>query len=427
MSRVPSDAHPSTGERLRAELDFITELCKIVASNSELQPILDAIVKKTTTMFRAEEGSIRLAKKDEDAVVNLETIERYRLDGIESGSWPTDIARNVMGYLTYKGEPCASADLVDDTRFSSLRGIDTRIRSMLAVPLKVDDRFTGMLAVTSSKPGRQWTTDEIQLLAIVGSYSAYVIDQARLRIDEREREKELATATIIQQSMLPPTPLHIGPWEIAGRVVPARHVGGDAFDYFPISDSQAVIVIADVSGKGVPAALMTSSVQASIRARCDGRTPIPTVLTSVNDHVVRSGNGKFVTMFVAELDADRNLLRYTRAGHNYPMLRRRDGTIEELKIGGFPLGWFEQATYEQGECSFAPGDSLLLYSDGITDQENRGRQVWGEEELSKVWRTVGGEPPRDAIGRVFAAVNAYRGNADQSDDMTLLVIGSPTS
>src|SRR5258707_7863056 len=165
-----------------------------------------------------------------------------------------------------RAEPLASPDLINDPRFSSLRQVETSIRSVLAVPLKVDNRYTGMLAVTTRKPGRQWSQDEIQLLSIVAANSAGVIEQARLKIEAEEKrrlqdrqkllERELDTARGIQMSLLPSRPLPLGGWEIVGRVVPARQVGGDAFDFFTLANGRAGIAIADVSGKGIPAALL---------------------------------------------------------------------------------------------------------------------------------------------------------------------------
>src|SRR5262249_8511612 len=156
---------PSNGaspERMRAELNFMYELCQVVASNSELQPILDWIVQKTTHMFEADEGSIRLLDEGE-TTPTLRTLIRKEQPGIQSGSWPQAISMNVMGFLMARGEPLATPDLKNDPRFPALRQVETRFRSVLAVPLKADNRFTGMLAVTAGTPGRNWTRDQTEL------------------------------------------------------------------------------------------------------------------------------------------------------------------------------------------------------------------------------------------------------------------------
>jgi sigma-B regulation protein RsbU (phosphoserine phosphatase) len=153
-----------------------------------------------------------------------------------------------------------------------------------------------------------------------------------------------------------------------GRVLPARQVGGDAFDYFALEGGRFAVAIADVSGKGVPASLLMANVQASVRAFCDGRTSIPEAISHVNTGVARSASGKFITLFYGEIDPAAGVLRYVNAGHNYPLVRRRNGTLAELQAGGLPLGILDGATYEAGECELVPGDSLLLY----IDRDHRG-------------------------------------------------------
>lgn len=434
MSIPPLSAATPNAMRLMAELEFINELCGVVASSTELQPILDWIVQKTTVMFRADEGSIRLLGPETENVPSLRTVVRKEATGLVSGSWPPNIANQVMGYLMIHGDPLATPDLLADTRFPGLKGVDTRLRSVLAVPLKVDNRFTGMLAVTQASAGRQWKTDEIQLLSIVASNSASVIEQARLRVEaeakkrleqENERmERELNLARDIQMGLLPSQPLRVGPWEACGRLVAARQVGGDAFDYFAIGEDRMGLAIADVSGKGVPAALLMSSMLATLRAFCDGRLPIPEAIHHLNQSVVRTvSGGKFVTLFYAELHAHSGLLRYVNAGHNYPLLRRADGTLVELSEGGLPVGIMEHAPYAQGEARLGPGDALLLFSDGITEALDGQRREFGDERLQALWRGLAPSTPFAAIDQVMTQVGQFRGAAEQNDDMTVVVAG----
>ncbi len=417
-------------KRLIAVLQFLAELGQVVASNTEMQPILDWIVSKTTAMLGADEGSIRLVDPGPDAGGG-QTFIKKQAAGHQSGSWPRPIAMSVMGYLIHQGDHLASPDLLADDRFSGLRGLESRVRSILAVPLKIENHVTGLLAVTQAHPGRNWNAGEIQLLSIVAGNSAGVIEQARLRAEalekqrleeERRRlERELDLARDIQMSFLPSRALRIGGWEVIGRVVPARQVGGDAFDYFMVEGGRLCFAIADVSGKGVPAALLMSNVQASLRAFCDGRQTVPDAIRHINQSVARSANGKFITLFYGELEPD-GRLRYTNAGHNYPLLRRGDGSVEELREGGLPLGLFEDADYRQGETRLAPGDGLLLYSDGISEAIDLRGQEFGEDRLAGLWKAFRGRAPGEAIDLVMTEVERFRGAAAQSDDMTLVVL-----
>ncbi len=432
MTVPPIGTTTPNAVRLMAELEFINELCRVVASNTELQPILDWIVHKTTDMFRADEGSIRLLGPESSTALTLKTLIRKESPGISSGSWPPAIANNVMGFLMLNDEPLATPDLLADPRFPGLRGVDTRIRSVIAVPLKVDNRFTGMLAVTQVEAGRQWKADEVQLLSIVASNSASVIEQARLRVEALEKlrleeqtrrmERELNLARDIQLGLLPSQPLRLGSFEVCGRLVAARQVGGDAFDYFPLGEDRVALAIADVAGKGVPAALMMSSMLATLRAFCNGRWPIPEAIHQLNQSVVRTATGgKFVTLFYGELDAASGVLRYVNAGHNYPLLRRADGSLVELGEGGLPLGIMENTPYAQGEARLEPGDGLLLFSDGITEALDGLGREYGDERLQALWRGHEGADPGATIETVMSDVTGFRGGAVQSDDMTLVV------
>ena len=428
----------STPQRnLQAELNFLSELCQVVASNTELRPILDWIVQKTTGLLSADEGSIKLLGPDSGAPT-AKTLVRKHSPGLDSGSWELPIVTSVMGYLLHKGESLVSPDLLDDDRFPGIRRTASRVRAVLAVPLRVENRVTGMLAVTNRAPGRQWTNDEVQLLTIVATNSAGVIEQARLRVEavekkrleeeNRRMEQELNLARDIQMSLVPSAPLIGGPWEVHGKVVPARQVGGDYYDYFPLGGGRFGITIADVSGKGVPAALLMSNVQASLRAFCNGDREITEALRQVNRSVARSASGgKFITLFYGEVDFERGLLRFTNAGHNYPMLRRSDGSIEELQEGGLLLGLFEDAEYRRGEVRFGPGDALLLYSDGISEAADTHGNQFGEDRLRTLWQTCCSLPSGEVIGCLLRDVEKFRGSAGQSDDMTAVVVGPRAS
>ena len=269
------------------------------------------------------------------------------------------------------------------------------------------------------------------------SHSASVIEKARLRLEaeakrrlelEREAlEKELRVAHDIQMRLVPDAPLALGTWRAEGRLVPAKQVGGDLYDYFAIDAGRAALLIGDVAGKGVPAALLVSTVASAVRAFADGRLSPRQIVEQVNRAVVRSSAaGKFVTFFYAELDHAQGRIRYVNAGHNYPRLRRADGAIESLMAGGMPLGLFDGATYEEAELAFGRGDALLLFSDGISEAVDSFDQEYGEERLEAVWRAHGPGPCRAILDRVYDDVVGFRGAAAQNDDMTMVIV-SPSA
>jgi serine phosphatase RsbU (regulator of sigma subunit) len=434
MTHVPGVTGAPDAQRLQAELQFVTELCEVVASNAELQPILDWITQKTTSLLSAEEGSIKLLGP-EVAGPSIKTIIRRETPGLSSGSWPQAVSMSVMGFLLHRGEALASPDLPGDPRFPGLRSGTGRVRAVLAVPLKVGNRITGMLAVTQAQPGREWTAHDAQLLAIVASNSAAVIEQARLRVEALEKQRleeenqrmdrELEQARQIQMRLVPAGPLVVGPWQAVGRVVPARIVGGDAFDFRALGEGRLGIAIADVSGKGVPASLLMANLQALLWAFCNGRRPIREAIRFINESVVRSAAGsKFITLFYGEIDPAAGTVSYVNAGHNFPMLRRRDGRVEELREGGLPLGIVEDTDYEQGVAQFQPGDSLMMYSDGLSEAMDPRSNEFGEDRLRALWGEHGARPPHEVIDLLLERISAFRGPASQSDDMTVVVVGA---
>jgi sigma-B regulation protein RsbU (phosphoserine phosphatase) len=216
-----------------------------------------------------------------------------------------------------------------------------------------------------------------------------------------------------------------GPWEVRGLVIPAHAVGGDYFDYYALSSDRFAVAIADVSGKGMPAALLMSNVQAALRAHATGLRPASEVMRSVNTQVARTASqGRFVTMFYGEVDVSRGTLSYVSAGHNPPLLRRAGGHVEELGEGGLLLGVIEQTDYQQGLAAFAPGDALLLYSDGVSEATDSRGQQFGEDRLLQLWRDWSHAAPAEVLERLVKAIQDFRGSASQSDDITAVVVGT---
>ena len=438
---VPSNAPDELeAERLRKAIHFLAELGEVVASSTHLQPVLDWIVEKTSDMLGADEGCLRLVDASADT---SQTYVRPWAQQLVSGSWPRVLADCVTGCLLHRGGPVATPDVLDDESFPGLRGCNSRVRALLAVPLRIGNRITGLLAVSQATPGRRWTEEDVELLSIVAGSSAGVIEQTRLRVEAEQKklfqersnrlqeeakrtERELEQARDTQMRILPSEPLRLGRWQVTGRITPARQVGGDSFDYFVVGGRRLAFAIGDVSGKGLPAALLMMTAQGYLRVFCNSERPLPEKVRLLNQGVARSAQpGKFITFFYGELDPDDGLLRYVNAGHNYPLLRRDDGSIEPLIEGGLMLGFAEDMEFTQGEVTMASGDALLLYSDGVSEAMDMHQQEFGEDRLQNVWRRHGTLAPVECIGRIMAEVEAFRAGAPQSDDITLLVLAAP--
>jgi serine phosphatase RsbU (regulator of sigma subunit) len=263
------------------------------------------------------------------------------------------------------------------------------------------------------------------LWEVAGAFNrmAAGLERAREREIERQRiEDELALARRIQARLLPSAPPLIAGLELAGTSEPAREVGGDYFDYLPLGGDRVALVVADVSGKGVGAALLMSGFRASLLSQDLGGGDLAQVVGNLNRFLHRSVEpGKFVTAFLAVLDGRTGRVRYCNAGHNAPILMGANGSVRRLETGGPILGFVPYGVYESGEEMLAPGERLVLFTDGVTEAANGEDEQWEEERLIAALRDTSAQPCAVIVQSVVEQVRAFEGPKGASDDVTLIV------
>jgi serine phosphatase RsbU (regulator of sigma subunit) len=244
----------------------------------------------------------------------------------------------------------------------------------------------------------------------------------QLEIERQHIEDELALARRIQARLLPPGPPEVAGLDLAGTSESAREVGGDYYDYLPLGDGRVALVIADVSGKGVGAALLMSGFRASLLSQDLAGAGLTEVVGHLNRFLHRSVEpGKFVTAFLGVLDGRDGRLVYCNAGHNAPLLVGADGGVTPLEAGGLILGILEHSPYETGEAVLEPGGRLVLYTDGVTEAANEADEQWGEERLIELLRSVPRDPCAVVVSRVVEEVRRFEAARGASDDVTLIV------
>jgi phosphoserine phosphatase RsbU/P len=244
--------------------------------------------------------------------------------------------------------------------------------------------------------------------------------QATKRRDAKQ-QREFEEARLIQRGLLPTAMPQASGVQLASSWQPANGVGGDCFDALVFPGGGIGITIADVAGKGVPAALLMSNLQAAVRAFAQEGTPPGPVCTSVNRLLCRNmASGRFVTFCYARIDVTARRLVYANAGHNPPLLVHANGTVEKLAPGGTVLGVFAESTYEQGEFSYAPGARLVFYTDGITEGRNAAGDEFGEELLAQSALAHRALPAEDMLAAMLRDIEAFNGGA-YDDDATLIV------
>jgi sigma-B regulation protein RsbU (phosphoserine phosphatase) len=247
-------------------------------------------------------------------------------------------------------------------------------------------------------------------------------NQEQLVAQERLR-KELEIGRRIQRELLPPGPMRVPFAEIGGLSVPAREVGGDFFNYFPLGDSDVALLLGDVSGKGVPAALLMANLQATLRARLALEPDLARLVDGL-DRELESDQplSAYVTLFLAVLEGEGQALRYVNAGHNTQFLHRVDGTVDHLASSGRPPGLYPGGGYVQETVPLASGDALFLFTDGIVEAEDESGEPFGMERLEAVLSVHRGDELDGLLGRAHEAVSTHRGPHEPDDDATMLAL-----
>ncbi len=300
---------------------------------------------------------------------------------------------------------------------------------LLAVPIEGDGKPLGLLVVADKESRRgvgPFPESDRRTLSLLANQAAIAIQNAHLHRQalEKERlERELELAAEIQRRLLPATVPEVEGVEWTGWSRPARHVGGDYYDLMSLPSGRVGAVLADVSGKGMPAALMVSTVHSALRLLMDRSDLGPELVSRLNQHIVdSSAPNKFITLLLVELDPACGAVRYVNAGHNPGLLMRSDGSVVELGAGGFPLGLFGDGTYEGASLSMAVGDLLCVYSDGITECFNPDEEEFGAGRLIDLLQPLGDRPLPEIVRAVDDAVTAFAQGLSQADDQTLVFL-----
>jgi serine phosphatase RsbU (regulator of sigma subunit) len=251
---------------------------------------------------------------------------------------------------------------------------------------------------------------------------AETADRLRRAEEDREREaQELSAARVIQQQLLPKEMPSISGWRLAAHYQPAREVGGDFYDFLELPDGQLALVTGDVTDKGIPAALVMATTHSILRGAAPGLVSPGAVLARANDRLHPDIPAHmFVTCLYAVLDTITGRLRYANAGHNLPYAAKADG-VTELRARGMPLGAMPDMTYEENEVYLAPGESILLHSDGLVEAHDPGGEIFGFPRLQKVVENSGGG--KRLIDECLTELREFVGSDwEQEDDITLLTL-----
>jgi serine phosphatase RsbU (regulator of sigma subunit)/pSer/pThr/pTyr-binding forkhead associated (FHA) protein len=318
-------------------------------------------------------------------------------------------------------------DLQRDEAFKQQVSIfEQRIHTMMAVPLQTEDRVIGLIYVDSRSFVREFTPDDLNLLTVLANVAAIRIEHQRLaEIEDQDRRRtaDLHKAAVIQRRFLPSEAPRIKGLDAAGHNAPCQTVGGDYYDFISYPDGRLAVVLADVAGKGMEAALLMSNLQAAVQILAEFAPDLSSVMSRLDRSVtVNCPSNRFITMFFAVFDPANGKVDYCNAGHNPPVLVRASGDVETLKAEGTVLGILPQLGYETKSSAFEPGDLFAVYSDGVTEAEGPNNEEFGEQKLAALLKTHRSQPAEKIIESVNETLDEWTNSAPAADDITLVVV-----
>jgi phosphoserine phosphatase RsbU/P len=429
-------------KQIQIDEQIIYQISTLVAGDFSLQEVLDKLAEAAVKIVGAKACSIRLLNEETNDLKMRSTYglsEEYRNKGVVTKDDPVITA-------AFAGEAIVIDDMRADDR---IRFKEATIReglvSQLTVAMQFRNRPIGVLRLYSPRP-RDFTAGDIGVARAVASQCAVAITNAKLYAEAIEAQRfaeQMRLAGLIQRRMIPEKPPQIRDLDIAATYIPCFDVGGDFYDFRPLDKDRLVITIADVIGKGVPAAIMMSWFRGALQAYTEScrQTP-PAAAPAVGDHDPKSkttagtrnaiGNfnkmacmecreGEFITLYYATIDAAARTMTYCNCGHE-PTVLLRDGQVQDLAQGGLVLGVDPHAAYEIETVALREGDCLLFYTDGLVDAMDFNGELWGRERMLEAAQRFADCPADHMVRNILAYRRRFAGLARQVDDTSIIAV-----
>lgn len=415
---------PAVGdaEKLRTyaeRLRILNEVHRALARQIDLEELLEMILERVFDHLEPEEGAVFLLGPDG---------QPYRAASRSSSGEDLLYSRSLIEEVVKKGVAALVHDAQTDSRFAAAESIlSSGVRSILAAPLLDPEGVEGMIALSSRVNVREFHEEDMDLLVSLASVAALYIRNAALAkeaLEGRVLAEELALARRIQVSLLPSQLPEVEGYELHGGNVPSRTVSGDYYEIVKRKDGrEGVVTVADVSGKGIAASLLTACLEALASGLIEVDQPPEEIcrLASRQLHA-RTPPEKYATAFVAALDFASGSLRYCNAGHNAALLVRAPGEVEELASTGPPVGLLPGAEYAGADALLEPGDLLVVYTDGITEATNPQDEEYGIERLAEECAEHRADPLGELAHRLESDLEAFASGVPFADDRTLVLI-----
>jgi len=407
----------------------IYQLTTLVAGEFSLQEVLDKLAEAAVKIVGVKACSIRLLDREADDLKMRSTYglsEEYRNKGEVSKD-------DTVVKAAFSGEAVVLDDMRVDGRVKYKDAtIKEGLVSQLTVAMQFRGSSIGVLRLYSPRP-RRFDEEDIHLARAVASQCAVAITNARLyaeAIEGARMAEQVRLAGLVQRKMIPEKSPQMPGMDIAATYIPCFDVGGDFYDFLRISENCIVVLIADVIGKGVPAALLMSCFRGAARAYADierGSRGIRAIISKLNKMACSECSaGEFITFFYAIIDAEQETITYCSCGHE-PTVLIRNGQIMELEKGGLVLGVDPQAEYEIETIELRDGDCLLFYTDGLIDAANFDGELWGRERMLEAAKKFIADSAEQMIKNMLGYRRRFVGLARQIDDTSIVVVKTEKS
>ena len=416
----PSDTGTEELHRAADQLRVLYDVHQALDESTTPEELLDGVLERVFVHLRPQHGAIFLTENDN----LIRATSRSQVSGTDEFPESTSLASEVIG----KGLAAVVLDTSTDDRFNAAESLlDAGVRTLVAAPLLTPAGAIGMIVLSSTLATRQFGENEMELLTVVASATGLRLRNLALAEEAAERrrfEQEVAVARRIQVALLPAENPQIAGLEIHGGNTPSRGVSGDYYQVIDRPDKHEVaVIVADVSGKGIGASLLTSYVDALVNAYLGENLEPLEIFNRVSPQMnAKTPVESFATAFLGILSVDTGDLRFASAGHDPTILVRAGGETELLMPTGMPLGLMPEATYTSSEATLQPGDSIVLYTDGITEAANPEQDEFGRERLVEVCQEHVGESPKDLANSIHVAVDAFVEGVPYHDDRTLVIL-----
>ncbi len=429
---MPSEFEIERNRQKKAidELVALNQIASAINSLMSVNEISRVIIDHCLIRTQSSQGAIFLLDDEEKNSDKLVTFSRGFSSDEERIAFHLNL--ELMGWMIKNKGIFLSNDTDSDKYLGHLGLSRTGIRSILSAPLMTHKGLLGLLVLFNKKTG-DFSEDDMRFLGIAGAQVAKVIENARLREKETKLdllEEELKVAHRIQEGFLPKEGLILSDCQIRGINIPAKDVGGDFYDYIKIDDNRLFFSIGDVSGKGVPAALLMANIQAVFRSQVirNHEVDLLTLAEGLNNMIfqcTRLGQletAQYVTAIFGYFDCARRVLKYINGGHPLPIIIGKNGNLSETCPPDLIIGVVPQYQFTVCELLLEAGDSAVFYSDGVTEAVGADEIMFGEERLMEILTERHNDSISDLCDSILQKVNLHCQKQTQSDDITLLVM-----